>query len=212
MHDGWQENPMETEPATNDAKIWEGHRYGLQSLKPCMEPIIMFQKPYEGKPVDCIVATGAGALNIKDTKFSVGRSHKINRFNDGMKPFGKGAGHSFASEVSSLLYPTNFIVDDEIDDLYKNFFYQAKASPKERNAGLPSKNEHPTIKPIELNKYLATLLMPPKEYDGRLLVPFSGTGSEVIGGILAGWNYVVGIECEEDSYNTSLMRINYWAT
>ena len=53
-----------TEPATPLARVWAGHRYGLQALKPALEPIIVFQKPYEGKPVDCITSTGAGALNI----------------------------------------------------------------------------------------------------------------------------------------------------
>jgi len=210
MGDGWQENPMETEPATAEAKIWEGYRYGLQSLKPCMEPIIMFQKPYEGKPVDCIVATGAGALNIEGTKFEVGRTYKINRFDDGMKPFGEGAGHEYSSDDESRLYPANFIIDDGVEEPYKNFFYQAKASRKERDAGLANRNEHPTIKPIELNKYLATLLLPPNTYESKLLVPFSGTGSEVIGALLAKWDCVVGIECEEESYNTSLDRIKHW--
>lgn len=41
-----------------------GHRYGLQAIKPALEPILCFQKPYEGRPVDNIVETGAGALNI----------------------------------------------------------------------------------------------------------------------------------------------------
>jgi len=47
-----------------EAATWEGHRYGLQALKPALEPIILFQKPYEGRPVDCITETGAGALWI----------------------------------------------------------------------------------------------------------------------------------------------------
>jgi len=34
-------------------------------MKPCVEPIIVAQKPYAGKPVDSITATGAGALWIE---------------------------------------------------------------------------------------------------------------------------------------------------
>lgn len=41
-----------------------GHRYGLQCLKPAAEPVIVFQRPYQGKPVDSITRTGAGALWI----------------------------------------------------------------------------------------------------------------------------------------------------
>jgi hypothetical protein len=47
---------------------WAGHRYGLQSLKPSVETVLVFQKPYEGKPVDSITETGAGALNIEQSR------------------------------------------------------------------------------------------------------------------------------------------------
>lgn len=40
------------------------HRYSLQAIKPSVEPIICAQKPYTGKPVECITTTGAGAWNI----------------------------------------------------------------------------------------------------------------------------------------------------
>jgi len=53
-----------TAPATDLARAWQSHRYGLQALKPAVEPIICAQKPYSGKPVECIVDTGAGALWI----------------------------------------------------------------------------------------------------------------------------------------------------
>lgn len=53
-----------TAPATDMAADWQGYRYGLQAMKPALEPIIVFQKPYVGRPVECIVSTGAGALNI----------------------------------------------------------------------------------------------------------------------------------------------------
>jgi DNA modification methylase len=207
---GWAENPDVTAPATDDAKMWEGYRYGLQALKPCMEPIVMFQKPYEGKPVLNIMKTGAGALNIAETKFSKDREFAVNRFDSGMKPFGNGAGHSYKTEVENKLYPANVIIDEGVGEPFANFFYQAKASKKEKDAGLEDGNKHPTIKPLELTKYLATLLLPPVKYDTRLLVPFSGTGSEVIGGLTAGWDFVYGVELEEESYKTSLKRIEYW--
>lgn len=141
-----------------DSEVFEGHRYGLQALKPASEPIIVFQKPYEGRPIDSITETGAGALNIDggriglegienhttEGKSGLGKSiygkyeneplelsdlprynksgrwpanfvlahspqcsmighresdsYQINRFTDGAKPFGDGAGHEFESE------------------------------------------------------------------------------------------------------------------
>lgn len=73
------------------------------------------------------------------------------------------------------------------------FFYTAKASKAERNAGLSEPCIHPTVKPLALTKYLARLILPP--IDGsRLLTPFCGSGSEMIGALQAGWSEVVGID------------------
>jgi site-specific DNA-methyltransferase (adenine-specific) len=62
---------MQKLPPTLLAGITEGHRYGLQAMKPALEPIIVFQKPYSGKPVECITATGAGALNIDQARIGL---------------------------------------------------------------------------------------------------------------------------------------------
>jgi site-specific DNA-methyltransferase (adenine-specific) len=115
------------------------------------------------------------------------------------------------------------------------FFYTAKASKSERNAGLEgfderrlsdrgadgqrdknslvtrhtiTKNHHPTVKPLSLTKYLATLIKPPT--GGRLLVPFSGSGSEMIGALQAGWEYVEGVELTEEYIPIAEARIKYW--
>ena len=116
------------------------------------------------------------------------------------------------------------------------FFYCAKASKSERNAGLegfeevvrndgrntelasghmpqnrsntPKANHHPTVKPLSLTKYLATLIKPPT--GGRLLVPFSGSGSEMIGALQAGWEYVEGVELTEEYIPIAEARIKYW--
>jgi len=116
------------------------------------------------------------------------------------------------------------------------FFYTAKASKSERNAGLEgfedkragamefrnresekgqfdgepqyAKNYHPTVKPLSLTKYLATLIKPPT--GGRLLVPFSGSGSEMIGALQAGWEYVEGVELTEEYIPIAEARIKYW--
>lgn len=116
------------------------------------------------------------------------------------------------------------------------FFYCAKASKSERNAGLegfeevirndgkdetlasghmpqnrsntPKANHHPTVKPLSLTKYLANLIKPPT--GGRLLVPFSGSGSEMIGALQAGWEYVEGVELTEEYIPIAEARIKYW--
>ncbi len=70
------------------------------------------------------------------------------------------------------------------------------------------KNFHSTVKPLSLTKYLATLIKPPT--GGRLLVPFSGSGSEMIGALQAGWEYVEGVELTEEYIPIAKARIEYW--
>lgn len=118
------------------------------------------------------------------------------------------------------------------------FFYCAKASRSEREAGLeefglqqgirtnapreseeektqPTKNHHPTVKPLALCKYLATLLLPPPRENTtngnarKLYVPFCGSGSEMIGALQAGWDSVTGIEIDAEYIKIANARIAY---
>lgn len=289
---------MHRQPATPLARAWAGHRYGLQALKPAVEPIIVAQKPYSGKPVDCITRTGAGALNVDGGRIATtddlsggtyGGTFSATRDEHGnlCKAIGSG---------DKGRWPANFILLDEeaaaaldrqsgvlpssarpnsAGNIYERnsmfrdgnrethgsfhtdtggasrFFYnvqqqldaadpiryQAKASRRERDAGLeglPEKadydfasdnlregggrrvgrsvrNHHPTVKPIDLARYLATLLLPPAEYaPRRILVPFAGVGSEMIGAMLAGWDEVVGIEQDAEYAEIARLRIAQW--
>lgn len=118
--------------------------------------------------------------------------------------------------------PTNVILDeaaacllDEQEAGANRFFYCGRATTKEKNAGLPPgmKNGHPCVKPLWLCQYLATLILPPaRKTPRRLLVPFSGTGSEIIGALLAGWDEVVGIELDENYIRIAEFRIRHWIT
>jgi site-specific DNA-methyltransferase (adenine-specific) len=115
------------------------------------------------------------------------------------------------------------------------FFYCAKASTGEREAGLlgcipctkcggldtlthpdaqgkPVKchrDDHPTVKPISICEYLAKLILPPPRPDSprRILIPFSGSGSEMTGCLRAGWDEVVGIELDEHWCEISTVRL-----
>lgn len=77
------------------------------------------------------------------------------------------------------------------------FFYASKVSKKERLAGC-GMNDHPTLKPVSLCEYLARLLLTPE--GSNLLIPYAGTGSEMIGAFFAGWTSICGIE-QEREYN-----------
>lgn len=79
------------------------------------------------------------------------------------------------------------------------------------NRVIERKNTHPTVKPLALAKYLASILLPPEKYSPRgLFVPFCGSGSEVIGGYQAGWEYVCGIDNNEEYAKIAKARLNYW--
>lgn len=91
------------------------------------------------------------------------------------------------------------------------FFYNGKATTKERTLGLDSRTNHPTVKPLDVCKWLATLLLPPeRDTPRRLLVPFSGVGSEMIGALQAGWDEVFGVELMPEYVEDAKKRIDYW--
>lgn len=112
------------------------------------------------------------------------------------------------------------------------FFYCAKASSSERNEGLenspikpisgcygefegdgrgrqkehqPSKNNHPTVKPIKLMEYLIKLVMPPK--DGLLLDPFAGSGTTILAAKRLGVD-AIGIEKNAEYAEIAKARID----
>ena len=108
------------------------------------------------------------------------------------------------------------------------FFYCAKASRSERNAGLEgmeaqervrqglagehkntlSQNAHPTVKPIELMRYLVRLTKTPT--GGVVLDPFMGSGTTGIACLLEGREFI-GIEREPDYADIAEKRIAYWS-
>lgn len=115
------------------------------------------------------------------------------------------------------------------------FIYQAKASRAERDAGLDgfdagqslysrgtglkangdgserseTRNIHPTVKPLALARYLARLILPPIP-DARMVVPFCGSGSEVIGALQAGWSHVDGIDSWDVAVDIARSRVAHW--
>jgi len=70
-------------------------------------------------------------------------------------------------------------------------------------------NPHPCCKPLALCEYLARLVVPPKEYrdEAQLLVPFCGSGSEILGALKAGWRNVTGIDIVSEYLGIAELRI-----
>jgi site-specific DNA-methyltransferase (adenine-specific) len=79
------------------------------------------------------------------------------------------------------------------------FKYQAKASKKDRGTG----NIHPTVKPVELMRWLVRLVTPP---GGVVLEPFMGSGTTGVAARLEGFGFI-GIEREPQYFEISSKRI-----
>ena len=155
-----------TTPATDVAKQWDG--WGT-ALKPAHEPIVLARKPLTGTVAANVIKWGTGALNI-----------------DGTRIGGEGG-----------RWPANVMFDtDAADELgpEARYFYVAKTSRAERNAGGNEPNRHPTVKPITLMRYLIRLVTPP---DGTVLDPFAGSGTTLAAAILEG-HHPIGIELTDD--------------
>lgn len=67
-------------------------------------------------------------------------------------------------------------------------------------------NNHPTVKPIELMKYLIKLVTPP---NGIVLDPFNGSGSTGCAAVELGFEYV-GIELDPKYVEIAKARIEAW--
>ena len=70
------------------------------------------------------------------------------------------------SEEVTVLFPA----DDDGEQSAARFFYTAKADKSDRGPG----NNHPTVKPVDLMRYLVRLVCP---MDGVVLDPFAGSGT-----------------------------------
>ena len=84
------------------------------------------------------------------------------------------------------------------------FFYVAKTNKKDRNEG-GATNNHPTVKPTELMRYLVRMVTPK---NGIVLDPFMGSGSTGKAAILEGMRFI-GIEKEKEYCKIAKQRVKY---
>ncbi len=199
-----------TDPVTEEAKKWYG--WGT-ALKPAWEPIVLARKPLGEKTVaENVLKYGVGALNIEACK--VGNQRWQRWRVKVKKSYKRRAYGRFTKEgkprESVGRWPANLIHDgsDEVLKLFPHtgneesaarLFYCAKVSKKERGEG----NDHPTVKPIKLLRYLCRLVTPPR---GIILDPFAGSGSTLLAAAEEGFD-CIGIEIEDKYYQIARRRI-----
>ena len=86
------------------------------------------------------------------------------------------------------------------------FFYCAKASRNERNAGGEVENKHPTVKPLAIMEYLLKLVtMPERNY---VLDPFCGSGSTLVACKRLRLP-CLGIDSDQEAVSTAMKRLKY---
>jgi DNA modification methylase len=190
---------------------------GSTALKPAYEPILLARKPYDGKTIDNLERHGTGALNIDAAR--VGEP--------GYWPAHVALSHApGCGEVCASDCPVRMIDAARPDLLPSRLFFCAKATRHEREAGceqLPERsvqlytrpnrsprirrNIHPTVKPVELMRWLVRLVTPP---GGLVLDPFTGSGTTGIAAVLEGRQFL-GIEREPDYVDIACARMTHWA-
>jgi site-specific DNA-methyltransferase (adenine-specific) len=210
-----------------DCLIWlygSGLPKSKACLKPAYEPILLCSKPGKGKHdlniEECRIPSTDGKSRSRDNSICApgGFFNRKKRINQ-IIPDGLGR------------WPANVVHDGEVLELYHanatNLFYCAKASKSEREMGLEKfpvreagsltgradegslghkvfgKNHHPTIKPLELMKWLVKLISFPSEI---VLDPFMGSGTTGIACKGLGRAFI-GMEKEQEYFNIAEARI-----
>ncbi|MBS1887567.1 MAG: site-specific DNA-methyltransferase [Actinobacteria bacterium] len=193
-------------------------------LKPAYEPIVLARRPLAGTTEETIDRFGTGALHMEGCRVE-GRhpANVILEHEPGCRAEGCAPGCTAAAVDdcagrsrrggSKTIAPSRFL-------------YCPKASRSERDAGceaLPARrldlfpqaqdkapararNPHPTVKPLELMRWLVRLACPP---DGLVLDPTAGSGTTGAAAALEGRRFC-GIELEPAYLEIAEARIAHW--
>lgn len=230
-----------TGPATPEAARWSG--WGT-ALKPAWEPIVLARKPLAGTVAANVLEHGTGGINVDGCRVGMSDADRdaarwpANIVLDeeaaarldgevGELASRGNIGSSVATGPPGAAYAIGAERPSGAEYTYgdsggpSRFFYTAKASRAEREAGLgPARahvdpkrkdgsagrnspragagrqsrraNTHPTVKPIDLMQWLVRLVTPP---GGKVLDPFGGSGS-------------TGLACQAEGFDAVLVELD----
>jgi DNA modification methylase len=228
-----------TAPATDDAKQWQG--FGT-ALKPANEPIVLARKPLSEKTVALnVLKWGTGGLNIDASR--IGSEPVPCQVSSAGSGYNKYDASGYPGKVvyqTQGRFPANILLDEEAAEMLdeqsgnagasggaSRFFYVAKASKRERNAGLEGMSKKLTgtqneinlpvtgnhgqtgklNKPMEPQQNFHPTVKPIKlmQYlirlitppNGIVLDPFMGSGSTGVAAKSLGFEFI-GIELNEE--------------
>lgn len=187
---------------SNDAAQFENNHRVTERLPESYEgkSIGLFDGGWKQKVGNAIIPPGRYPSNlIHDGSYEVREC-----FPDSNGQQGDLVGHNKYRESANGCYgklpPAKDHAKRIEDDLNASrFFFCAKITKKDRGEG----NNHVTVKPTELMRYLCRLITPK---DGIVLDPFMGSGSTGKSALIEGFNFI-GIEMEEEYFNISKKRI-----
>lgn len=189
------------------------------TLKPAYEPIVLARRELDGTTEETLARHGTGALGAEDCKV------------EGRHPANVIFGHDRGCDERSCAPGCPVAAADACAEEGRSrlapsrFLYCPKASRSERDAGCESlprraldlfpnaqkggkkaaqaRNPHPTVKPLELMRWLVRLLCPP---GGIVLDPTVGSGTTGAAAALEGRRFV-GIELEPAYMEIAAARI-----
>jgi DNA modification methylase len=188
------------------------------ALKPAYEPILLARAPLAGTVQRTVDRWTTGALNIDAARVGEARYWPAN----------VALSHAPGCTESRCAKgcPAGLIDSGRPGLRPSRLFYCAKASRGEREAGcaqLPSRqvmlyggpkrparmvrNTHPTVKPLELMRWLTRLTTPP---GGLVLDPFTGSATTGAAVVLEGRQFL-GIEREVAYVDIACARLTHWA-
>ncbi|WP_114860573.1 DNA methyltransferase [Azospirillum brasilense] len=159
------------------AAEWDGHR---AALKPAHQVVVVARRPLEGLLLDNVMKFGAGTLNV-----------------DACRVHGEDGLHR---------YPSNFVGD--IGPEFAKHFFAPRATSREKDRYLPTGmiNSHPTVKPVELMRWLVRLVTTP---GAMVLDPFMGSGTTGIACMSENRQFI-GIDMKDEYVEMARCRIHGW--
>lgn len=179
------------------------------ALKPAFEPIVIARKPIAEATIAAnVVVHGTGAMNIEACSIppqgSESRRYIKQWDRTRTVPAPSVALTSPVRPVDlrnfarSARWPANVVLTD-VEETWGRYFYVTKASKDDRGPA----NPHPTVKPVDLVRYLTRLVTPP---GGTVFDPFAGSGSTGVAAIQEGFGFA-GAEMMSDYIEVARRRI-----
>lgn len=202
----------------HDCESWK--EWGTQ-LKAGHEPLVLAQKPYEKGKSSFVTCSerGVGGLNLCLGEEGRRTSNVI--LHSGMEEF---FGHK-TKYFNIVEYDAPFHYCRKVGSVERNGGLEGMEKKMWLSDGDPKnwdmkegtlrsqlgkskhENSHPTVKPIELIRFLINLVL--KDKGGVVLDPFCGSGSHVIAAGLEG-HLGIGIDIDRENIDIASKRFKYW--